>query len=156
MTKILRRKMLRDLRDNVIQFLAIFIMCFFAMFIMESFDSDTEGYGRGLDEYYKKTDFEDLVMNSEGFTAEDLIDVRTAEGIKNAERRATINGKVRLDPEKKIELNFIEENNVSRMLLASGEPFESGMSGPKDRDLRLGIPCLLSVKMWSFQRLLRV
>ena len=129
MTKILRRKMLRDLRDNVIQFLAIFIMCFFAMFIMESFDSDTEGYGRGLDEYYKKTDFEDLVMNSEGFTAEDLIDVRTAEGIKNAERRATINGKVRLDPEKKIELNFIEENNVSRMLLASGEPFESGMSG---------------------------
>ena len=129
MTKILRRKMIRDLKENLIQFLAIFIMCFFAMFILESFDSDAEGYGRSLDNYYKQTDFEDLVMTSEGFTPEDLIDVKTADGIRDAERRATINGKIKLDTEKKIELNFIEENNISRMLLTDGEPFESGKSG---------------------------
>ncbi len=121
--------MLRDLKDNFVQFLAIFIMCFFAMFILESFDSDVEGYGRALDDYYRQTAFADLVMTSEGFTPEDLIAVKAADGIKNAERRATINGKVRLSSEKKLELNFIEENNISRMLLTEGEPFQSGMSG---------------------------
>ena len=38
MTKNLRRKMLRDLKTNLVQFMAIFVMCFLAMFILEAFD----------------------------------------------------------------------------------------------------------------------
>ena len=35
MSKNLGIKLIRDLKENAVQFLAIFLMCFFAMFIME-------------------------------------------------------------------------------------------------------------------------
>ena len=130
MTKNLRKKLIRDLRTNIIQFLAIFIMCFLAMFVLEAFDSDLTGMGNSVDEYYRSTNFADLQMSSEGFTAEDLITVRTVPGVKNAELRYTSIGKVRLNGvEKKLEFNFIDENEISSMLLMEGEPYESGMSG---------------------------
>ena len=114
MTKNLRRKMLRDLKTNLVQFMAIFVMCFLAMFILEAFDSDLAGIGNSVDEYYHVTNFADLQMISEGFTAEDLITIRNAPGVKNAELRSTIRGKVRLHgSEKKLEYNFIDESDIS-------------------------------------------
>lgn len=130
MTKNLRRKLLRDLKTNLVQFMAIFVMCFLAMFILEAFDSDLAGMGNSVDEYYHVTNFADLQMISEGFTAEDLITIRNAPGVKNAELRSTIRGKVRLHgSEKKLEYNFIDESDISKMLLMDGEPYEKGKSG---------------------------
>ena len=130
MTKNLRKKLLRDLRTNLIQFLAIFVMCFLAMFILEAFDSDLSGIGNSVNQYYNETNFADLQMSSEGFTTEDLITIRNAPGVKGAEFRTTMTGKAWLHgAEKKVEFNFIDENNISRMLLTDGEPYESGMSG---------------------------
>ena len=129
MTNTLRKKMLRDLRSNFVQFLAIFIMCFFAMFILQGFDASTEGYGRSIDKYYLETDFSDLVLTSDGFTQDDLIRVKSDPRVKTAELRASIVGRVRLSEEKKIEFNFINENNISRMYLYEGVPYETGMNG---------------------------
>ncbi len=123
--------MLRDLRQNIVQFLSIFIMCFVALFIFEAFDSDTKGSGGGIERYYRATDFMDLLLTSEGFTTEDLVAVEALPDVNMADLRAVMNGKVRLDSggEAKLEFNFIEENNVSRMLLLEGEPYEQGKTG---------------------------
>ena len=130
MTRNLRKKLLRDLRTNLVQFLAIFVMCFLAMFILEAFDSDLAGIGNSVNEYYLETNFADLQMASEGFTVEDLISIRSVPGVKNAELRTTMVGKARIHgSEKKMEFNFIDENDISRMLLVKGEPFEGGMNG---------------------------
>ena len=130
MTKNLRHKLIRDLKANLIQFLAIFVMCFLAMFILETFDSDLTGTSNSINEYFQDTNFMDLQMSSEGFTSEDLITVLSVAGVKDAERRATFVGRTRIGgAEKKIEFNFIDKNNVSRMMLMDGEPYESGMSG---------------------------
>ena len=130
MTKNLRRKLHRDLKENQIQFLAIFVMCFLALFVLEAFDSDLTGAGNSLDEYYTETNFADLVLSSEGFTADDLIAVKQIPSVKQADLRSTTVGRVRIrGVEKKLEYNFIEENNVSKMKLSAGKPFESGNSG---------------------------
>ena len=50
MSKNLGIKLIRDLKENAVQFLAIFLMCFFAMFIMEAFDSVVSGMGKSVDE----------------------------------------------------------------------------------------------------------
>lgn len=130
MTRNLRRKLFRDLRQNFVQFLAIFIMCFLAMFILEAFDSDEVGVGHSVDRYYTETNFADLEVTAEGFTAEDLVTVKMLPSVKNAELRYTVNGKVRLGgAEKKLEFNYLEENAISRMFLEEGEPFETDSSG---------------------------
>lgn len=138
MTKILRRKMLRDLRSNFIQFLAIFIMCFFAMFILQGFDASTEGFGRALDRYYHETGFADLILTSDGFTSDDLITIKSDPGVEAAELRASYVGKARLKEEKKVQFNFINENTISRMHLYEGEPYTPGATGIWiDRDFSL-------------------
>lgn len=129
MTRILRKKMLRDLRSNFVQFLAIFIMCFFALFILQGFDASTEGYSRTLDRYYFETGFADLTLISDGFTSDDLIKIQSDRRVEYAELRSTTVGRIRLSEEKKVELNFINENNVSRMHLYEGVPYEPGMTG---------------------------
>ena len=150
MTRTLRKKLFRDLKANFVQFLSIFIMCFFAMFILQGFDATVEGYAVALDEYCLETDFSDLVATSDGFNTDDLAMIKSLPSVKTAELRASSVGKVRLSQEKKVEFNFINENNISRMHLYEGEPFEPGMNGIwLDRDFataeKIGVGDILSL-----------
>ncbi len=129
MTKNLRKKLLRDLRQNLVQFLAIFVMCFLAMLVLEGFDSDETGNSKSVDEYYRETNFLDLYAESESFNQQDIMDLKSLPDVAEAELRSTVNGKVKLSEEKKIEYNFIQTNNVSKMLLCDGEPYEEGKNG---------------------------
>ena len=131
MSKNLRKKLFRDIRQNLVQFAAIFIMCFLSMFVLQAFDSDTTAIEKHVDKYYDDTNFMDMYITSpNGFTQEDLIKVKGLEGVKNAEIRSTQIGRVRVSgAEKKLEFNFIEENKISKMVLIDGEPFERGSTG---------------------------
>lgn len=130
MTKILVIKLIRDLRENIVQFLAIFLMCFFAMFMMEAFDAVVAGLGNSADEYYKETNFMDMKVSSDGFSREDLSLIMNLPAVKKAELRYTTNGKIKLDgKEKKLEFNFIEENDISKMFLWKGTPYAKDQSG---------------------------
>ena len=130
MSKNLRRKLIRDLKQNSIQFLAIFVMCFLALFVLNGFGAAVTGESSAVDKYYKESNFADLQMSSEGFGAEDLIAINSLPSVKKAELRSTSVGKVRIDgAEKKLEFNFIDDNDVSSMCLLEGEPYESGRTG---------------------------
>ena len=78
-----------------------FIMCFIALFIYVSFDADLMGVEGALDEYYKETNFADLIVSSEGFTSEDLIEVNSIPFVSKAALRSTINGRMRLKGDEK-------------------------------------------------------
>ncbi|MCR5746929.1 MAG: hypothetical protein K6G03_04420, partial [Lachnospiraceae bacterium] len=129
MTKNLRKKLLRDLRQNFVQFLAIFVMCFLAMLVLEGFDCDEVGDSRSVDEYYRDTNFLDLYAESDSFNRQDIVDLKSLPDVAEAELRSTVNGKIKLGEEKKVEFNFIQTNNVSKMLLSEGEKYEEGKNG---------------------------
>ena len=124
MKKNLRKKLLRDLRHSAVQFTAIFVMCFLAMFIMTAFEAEISGTDNSVNEYFSDTNFADINVSSEGFTNDDLAAVKNLPEVKKAEFRTSLNGKVSLPGgEKKMEFNFIEENDISRMLLSEGTPY---------------------------------
>ena len=129
MKKNLLKKMFRDLSFNAVQFVSIFIMCFLAMFLLAGFDADTQGRLRSTDRYYKETGLFDLALTSEGFTREDIIELEKLPGIKKAERRTSLIGRVTSCFGRKIELNFLEENEVCKFYVLEGEPFTPGKRG---------------------------
>ena len=129
MKKNLIKKMFRDLRFNAVQFISIFVMCFLAMFMLAGFDTDTQGRLISTDRYYKKTNFFDLMLTSEGFTREDMLVLDSLPEIKKAERRYTVIGRVTNCLNKKIELNFMEDNEVCKLEVIEGEPFTAGKRG---------------------------
>ena len=129
MKKILIKKMFRDLRINAVQFFAIFIMCHLAMLLLGAFDADNSGRLYSADRYYRETNFADLFLTSEGFSKEDIQDIRQIEGVKDAERRASVIGRVTNISDRKIELNFLESDNICRLYTEKGDPYTQGMSG---------------------------
>lgn len=130
MKKTLLIKMLRDIRQNIVQFIAIFVMCFFAMFVLASLDSFAFGASETVNRYFADTDYTDIVLRSEGFTEGDKTSVLSLREVENVQLKAYRTGKVLFpDKEKKIGMNFIQEDTVSRLYLIEGEPYEPGMSG---------------------------
>lgn len=129
MKKNLTKKMFRDLRHNAVQFFSIFIMCLLSLFMLASFEATRQGFLKCTDKYYKATNFMDLCLLSEGFTQEDLSDLERLPDVKRAERRAAVTGKITDHDNKKIELNFIESNEICRLYTVEGDDFERGRKG---------------------------
>ena len=118
--------MFRDLSSNAVQFFSIFIMCLLSVFMLASFEASRQGFLKCTDKYYKTTNFMDLSLLSEGFTQEDLNDLERLPDVKRAERRATLIGKISDHDNKKIELNFIDSNDICRLYAIEGDVFERG------------------------------
>ena len=129
MKKNLLKKMFRDLRNNATQFFSIFIMCFLSMFMLSAFDSNRQGYLSCTEMYYNDTNFMDLCLLSEGFTQEDVNDLERLPEIKHAERRTSVVGKLTNVNNKKIELNFIENNEICSLYPVQGDPFVKDKRG---------------------------
>lgn len=129
MKKNLIKKMFRDLRFNAVQFVSIFVMCFLALFMLAGFDADTQGRLRSTDRYYKKTNFFDLMLTSEGFTREDMLLLEGLPEVRHAERRCSLMGRVTNCSNRKIELNFLESDDVCKLYVSDGEPFTPGKRG---------------------------
>ncbi len=130
MKKTLLIKMFRDLRENIVQFIAIFVMCFVAMFVLAGLEGESAGILQTATRYFEDTNFTDLVVMSEGFTASDVENVRAINSVEDASRRAYKTGKVVTDSgEKKIGMTFIEDNVISTLYLQEGEPYEPGKAG---------------------------
>ena len=131
MKKILLIKMFRDLKQNYIQFLAIFVMCFFAAFVFSGIDSPTEGLRVSVERYFTETNFMDIGITADSFTQEDLAAVEAIQNVEAVSMHADIVGRIvtKTGEEKKAGMRFISNDEVSKMLLLDGEAYEPGMTG---------------------------
>ena len=93
-----------------------------ALFV--GFDFYRMGMTASINDYYEQTNLPDLWISGENLTQEDLRAVLNVPGVKNAEGRLHVTGKARTANEEKIDLHFIETNEISQLYLTSGKPFD--------------------------------
>ena len=124
------RKVIRDLKQNAIQFLAIFVMTFFALFVVGGFDFSDTGEKFSIDEYFRDTNFKDLDIQGAIFDYSQISMLENMDGVKsvNAARHGT--GKVKWkDTDFLSSISYIDKNDVSAMLVTEGEAFTPGKDG---------------------------
>ena len=126
---ILLRKMARDLLKSKVQFLSIFLMSFLGIFVFAGLDSEAGGMAKYESEYYESSSLPDLWVQGKEFRNDDLRGILSVPGVITAEKRLQRDGKAELDEELDLQMNFIESNDISRMLIVSGEPYSPGESG---------------------------
>ena len=123
------RKVLRDLKNNGVQFLSIFIMTFFAMLMSAGFDTEYAEYNIMGTKYLEETNFKDMDIQGSTFdnshiaTLEQMDEVESVDGIISA------TGKTTIDKEHPLVLNYITSNEVSKMKVMSGEAYYPGAKG---------------------------
>lgn len=125
----LRRKMFRDIRFNLSQFITIFLMVFMGIMVYAGIRSYMDGMVKTADKFYSENNLEDLVAVKSNFTDEDLKKIKEMDNVQNAERRLTLVGTMESEEERTLELNFIESNEISKLYAIDGEGFDKEKRG---------------------------
>jgi putative ABC transport system permease protein len=125
----LNRKLWRDLLKNKIQFISIFLMSFLGLFVFVGLDAEGNGLGTSANAYYEDTNLADLWVMGNKFTSDDIKAIEKIAGVKHANRRLQIKTTADLENEPYVQLNFLEENDVSELYIKSGEDFQESKEG---------------------------
>ena len=122
----LKRKMLRDIRKNLSQFITIFLMVTIGIMVYTTMLSYSGAMQKSGDKYYKENNLFDLEAFGENFTKDDLSKIKKLDNVKDAERKLTVKG---TSKDNTLEINFIESNNITKFYVFEGIKFDVNKSG---------------------------
>ncbi len=118
----LKRKMFRDIRKNLSQFITIFLMIMIGIMAYSGIKAYMDGMQKTADKFYSENNLQDLnVMGL--FNHDDLDSIKKIKNIKDAELKLSITATT--DDEKILLLNCIESNNISKFYVYDGEEFDN-------------------------------
>ena len=122
----LNRKMFRDIRKNLSQFITIFLMVMIGIMAYSGIKAYMGGMQKTADKFYSENNLFDLnVMGL--LNHDDLKSIKKIDNVNDAELKLSVTAIT--DDEKTLLLNFIESNNISRFYVIDGEGFDSDKSG---------------------------
>lgn len=75
----LKKKMFRDIRFNLSQFITIFLMVFMGVMVYAGIRSYMDGITVTADRFYSENNLQDLEVIGENFTDEDLKQIKQIE-----------------------------------------------------------------------------
>ena len=124
----LRRKMIRDIRQNLSQFITILLMVFIGVMAYSGIESYMEGMKQTANNFYTKYNLQDL--NVMGLLSnENLETIKQMDNVKNAESKLTINTVLENDNDTTLSMNFIESNEISKFYIVEGKEFDVNTKG---------------------------
>ncbi len=124
----LRRKLLRDYRDNAMLFLAIILLCALGTYCYSGLDATWRMLDLSIGTYYEATNLADFWVNSASITREDFTRLHHLPGVRQAQLRTTLTVDVEnLEDDTRLELHATEgESIICTPLLIEGEPLRPG------------------------------
>lgn len=123
----LKRKMFRDMKKNLSQFITIFLMIMIGVMAYSGIEAYMDGMTKTRDKFYLENNIQDLNVIGSNLTKEDLEKIKGLENVLDAERKLSVTGST--DNDKTLLLNFIESNNISKFYVLDGEKFNASKSG---------------------------
>ncbi len=122
----LKRKMMRDIRKNLSQFITIFLMIMIGIMAYSGIKAYMDGMKKTSDKFYKENNLFDLnVMGS--LNRDDLKKIKDIDNVKDAEVKLSVTATT--DKDRILLLNFIESNNISKFYVYEGVDFDYNKSG---------------------------
>ena len=122
----LKRKMFRDIRRNLSQFITIFLMIMIGIMAYSGIKAYMDGMKVTADKFYSENNLFDLsVMGL--LNHNDLDKIKNMDNVKDAELKLEVTATT--DNEKILLLSFIESNKISKFYVFDGEEFDLNKSG---------------------------
>lgn len=150
----LKKKMFRDIKNNLSQFITIFLMVAIGVMAYFGIEAYMSGMQETADKFYTENNLQDLNVVGINFTESDLKKIKSIDNVKDAERKLSITGITNDD--KTLLLNFIEENNISKFYVKGGEKFDKNKSGvwldefyAKENNISVGDKILIKYDSFS-------
>lgn len=124
----LHKKMLRDIRRNIPQFITIFLMILIGVMAYTGIESYMLGMRASADRFYEECNLQDLDAYGD-LNLSDLEQIRSMEHVQKAEGKYTVLANLETISGHKVELNFISSNEVCQIHIVEGEPYGEEKTG---------------------------
>ena len=124
----LKKKMFRDIKHNLSQFITIFLMVLIGVMVYVGIEAYMDGMTSAADNFYKNNNIQDLnVMGN--LSDKDLDKIKSLDNVKDAEKKLVVNAIDKDDKDKTYLLSFIDSNNISKFHIIDGEKFDVNKKG---------------------------
>ena len=124
----LRKKMIRDIKQNLSQFITIFLMVFIGVMAYSGIESYMEGMKQTANNFYTQNNLQDL--NVMGALSKENIDtIKQIENVKNAEGKLNVSAVLDDNNDITLSMNFIESNEISKFYIVEGKEFDANTKG---------------------------
>lgn len=128
--KYLLKKMLRDMKSMLGQFIAIFLMAFIAIFIYSGMEGTWHGMEMGIQKYFDETNIADAWIISGDFTEDQMEKVGQVEGVKSAEGRTVFSATAKeISADSSIEFTSFSTLKSSKPIVTDGEALNEKSQG---------------------------
>ena len=122
----LKRKMFRDMKKNLSQFITIFLMIMIGVMAYSGIEAYMDGMTKTANKFYSENNLFDLnVMGL--LNHNDLDNIKKINNVDDAELKLSLTAIT--DNDKTLLLNCIESNNISKFYVFEGEKFDVNKSG---------------------------
>lgn len=125
----LKRKMLRDIKQNKSQFITIFLMVLIGVMVYVGIEAYMDGMQTTANNFYTNNNLQDLNVISTKFTNDDLNKIKSINHVNNAERKLVFNAINSDDTDKNFLVSFIESNDISKFYVIDGISFDVNKKG---------------------------
>ena len=124
----LKKKMFRDIKQNLSQFVTIFLMVLIGVMVYVGIEAYMDGMTSAADNFYKNNNIQDLnVMGN--LSDKDLDKIKSLDNVKDAEKKLVVNAIDKDNKDKTYLLSFIDSNNISKFHIMDGEKFNVNKKG---------------------------
>lgn len=124
----LKKKIFRDIKQNLSQFITIFLMVLIGVMVYVGIEAYMDGMTSAADNFYKNNNIQDLnVMGN--LSDKDLDKIKSLDNVKDAEKKLVVNAIDKDDKDKTYLLSFIDSNNISKFHIMDGEKFDVNKKG---------------------------
>ena len=124
----LKKKMFRDIKQNLSRFITIFLMVLIGVMVYVGIKAYMDGMTSAADNFYKNNNIQDLnVMGN--LSDKDLDKIKSLDNVKDAEKKLVVNAIDKDDKDKTYLLSFIDSNNISKFHIMDGEKFDVNKKG---------------------------
>ncbi|WP_458456451.1 ABC transporter permease [Methanobrevibacter sp.] len=123
----LNLKMLRDIKINKTQFIAIFLMAFLGIFAYCGIYGEYYGLVQTSDDFYNQTNMADGWIYNSTFDDSSLLEINDFS--TQTDRQEVVQSVADMDNKPDITLHFVENGTISKFYSAEGEAFNASDDG---------------------------
>ena len=149
----LKKKLIRDIIANKVQFISIFLMALLSTYIFVGMASVWYGLECMRNEYYEKSNYADYIMTSvAGFSDQDIDSLKQIKNVEEISTRFTIEECLDVGNNASITLHLVDDNKLSKCVSISGMNMNSEEDGiwldyryAKENKIKVGENILLKI-----------
>ena len=118
----LNKKLFRDVKNNISQFITIFLMVLIGVLAYSGIEAYMTGMEESSKKFYTENNLQDINVVGK-LNNEDLTKIKNFDNVNDAEGKLTVNTKMISDDDITLSINFIESNDISKFFIVEGEKF---------------------------------